>query len=365
MSDSDVDADDAPESAQAMGPKADAPVRTATIVQVSEAAGVSTATVSRCLNLPETVAVATLERVREKIRELGYVHPEPARRRGPRTVRKKPENQAVMFLWTGGESAAHSGTGQLLLHGMMSGMRRHGLTLIVDHLEREGKLPVAITAGGVDGVCLLGSEPSTEVSAVLRELPTVWVFQSGARGWGDRVKPDHRAVGIQAFEYLQERGATNLCVMTDPSFLPVSFSASRADAFVQQSELTDGVRCRVLKSSATSGAGSADGARSSEQFVRQFLKLRPRPDGLFITNQLGHQIGELLRHAGVALGQDLHVVVGDTEDVYFGPPLPMAQANILPEEVGSVAADMLVWRMKHPRAPRVSHLVEPRLVEPE
>lgn len=43
-----------------------------TLDDVAKAAGVSTATVSRCLNLPDVVAKATLDRVMQSVKELGY-----------------------------------------------------------------------------------------------------------------------------------------------------------------------------------------------------------------------------------------------------------------------------------------------------
>ena len=43
-----------------------------TLHDVAKAAGVSTATVSRCLNLPDVVAKATLDRVMQSVKELGY-----------------------------------------------------------------------------------------------------------------------------------------------------------------------------------------------------------------------------------------------------------------------------------------------------
>jgi len=335
-----------------------------TISQVADAVGVSTATVSRCLNRPEAVRASTLKRVRAKIRELGYHHPEPARRRGPRVQGQDSQHKSLMFLWTGSGSPSRTATGQLLLHGVMAGLRRHSMSLIVDQLGEDGDLPTAITAGAVRGLCLLGSEPASEIVTALRGLPAVWIFQAGAHAWGDRVQPDHRGLGVQAFAYLRSLGAENLCCMTLPASLPIPFHTSRADAFVQQATLTAGVDCRVLEMTTTGTMDSAAWHRTVEETARRFLELRPRPDGLFVAHNLGDPLCDQLRREGVALGRDLHVVVGDSDEVFLGPPLPVARANIVPEEVGAIAADMLLWRIDHPRSPRITHLVCPHIVPP-
>lgn len=336
---------------------APAPEKAATIHAVALDAGVSTATVSRCLNQPELVNLPTLERVRASIRTLGYAHPEPARRRGPRMATTTLPNKTLMFLWTHGKFPARSRTGQLLIHGIMAGLRRHGISLIVDQLDEQGYLPAAIKRGAVDGLFLHGPEPEAELVAALCDLPTVWLFQIGGTTWGDRVQPDHRAIGADAFTHLVAAGASRLCCITFPTALPTRYYTSRTEAFKQHAALTKGVTCRVLETPYVNEEDVAGGVRITHQVVQQFLKLNPRPNGLFLPNHLGNAICLELERSGIRLGKELQVVTDNGVLFETTSDLQVARIDDLAEDIGAMAADMLLWRMKNPRLPRATHLV--------
>ncbi len=328
-----------------------------TIQTVARDAGVSAATVSRCLNQPDLVNLPTLERVRASIRKLGYEHPEPARRRGPRLATQALPHRTLMFLWTHGKFPARSRTGQLLIHGVMAGLRRHEISLIVDQLDDQGYLPAAIKAGTVDGLFLHGPEPDAGIAAVLRALPVVWLFQVGGHTWGDRVQPDHRGVGAAAFGRLVAAGASRLCCITFPPSLPARYYTSRTEAFKEHAALTRGVTCRVIETAYVPEEDVESGLREARHAVQQFLKLKTRPDGLFLPNHLGNAICAELERSGVLLGKELQVVTDNVEMFGVVSDLQVSRIDDLAEDIGAMAADMLLWRMKNPRIPLATHLV--------
>ncbi len=336
---------------------APAPENTATIQTVALDAGVSTATVSRCLNQPDLVNLPTLERVRASIRNLGYEHPEPARRRGPRMTTTTLPNKTLMFLWTHGKFPARSRTGQLLIHGIMAGLRRHGISLIVDQLDDQGYLPSSIKNGSVDGLFLHGPEPEPKIAAALSTLPTVWLFQIGGTTWGDRVQPDHRGIGAAAFDHLVAAGASRLCCITFPPALPARYYTSRTEAFKQHATLKKGATCKILETPYVTEEEVEDGSRIARQAAQQFLKLSPRPDGLFLPNHLGNAICLELERNGIRLGKELQVVTDNGVLFETASALQVARIDDLAEDIGAMAADMLLWRMKNPRLSRVTHLM--------
>ena len=335
----------------------------ATIQTVATAIGVSTATVSRCMNHPDRVKRQTLQRVRAAVRELGYVHPEPASRTGPRLANEKRPLQTVMLLWTEGE-IAQSSDAQLLLHGVMAGARRHGMALVVDRLEGKNYTPTALATGDIDGLLLHGPEPDERIAAVLRTLPSVWLFQGESLGWGDRVQPDHRGLGAMAHDHLVAAGASDLCCITSQPSLPAQYYTSRANAFVERAALTGTPPCRVIETPLAHPGNMEECKRETQRALRRFLKLRPRPDGLFVAHHLGTMMCRELAREGIRLGQDLHVVVGDNEQTEDSADLPIARTEIFPEDIGSMANDMLMWRISNPDIPRITHLVEPMLRTP-
>jgi LacI family transcriptional regulator len=331
-----------------------------TIQSVADAVGVSTATVSRCMNHPDRVKRQTLQRVRTAVRELGYVHPEPASRTGPRLAREKRSPQTVMLLWTEGE-IAQSSDAQLLLHGVMAGTRRHGMALVVDRLEGKNYIPTALANGDIDGLLLHGPEPDKSIAAVLRTLPSVWLFQGESVGWGDRVQPDHRGLGALAYDHLVADGASDLCCITSQPCLPAQYYTSRANAFIERAALAGTPSCRVIESPFAHHNNMEECKRETQRALRKFLKLRPRPDGLFVAHHLGSMICRELTRNGIQPGQDLHVVVGDNEQIEETADLPIARTEIFPEDIGSTATDMLMWRISNPNIPRITHLMAPML----
>ncbi len=333
----------------------------ATIRAVAAAVGVSTATVSRCMNHPDRVKRQTLQRVRAAVRELGYVHPEPASRTGPRLASEKRSLQTVMLLWTEGTQISQSSDAQLLLHGVMAGMRRHGMALVVDRLEGKDYIPTALANGDIDGLLLHGAEPDESIAAVLRTLPSVWLFQRGGVRWGDRVQPDHRGLGALAYDHLVAAGASDLCCITSQPCLPTPYYTSRANAFVERAALTGNRPCRVIETPCAGHHNIEECKRETQRALRRFLKLRPRPDGLFVAHHLGSMICRELARNGIQPGRDLHVVVGDNEQTEETADLPIARAEIFPEDIGSTATDMLMWRINNPDIPRITHLMAPML----
>ena len=339
---------------------------TPTMKAVAAAAGVSISTVSRCLNQPESVRVDKLEQVRDAIRKLGYSHPPPAHRRGPKVARENLSKKTLMFLWTEGDYAAHSDTGQFILHGIMSGLRRHGISMMVDRLDEASYIPHALEDGEIDGVFLHGAEPAPDLVDVLRKLPTLWIFQAGSPEWGDRIQPDHHQMGALASRHLLEAGATHLCCVTFRPALPPQYFTSRTEGFVQHAALAGAASCQTFETDEVSRIGSENAQSVAKDTVRKFLKLNPRPDGLFVAHDLDDAVCAELTRKGVQIGKDLHVVAGKSETQTYDEltDIPITRLVDVPEHFGLIATDMLLWRILHPRLPRVTHLIPGGILTP-
>lgn len=115
--------------------------------------------------------------------------------------------------------------------------------------------------------------------------------------------------------------------------------------------------CELLETTYVPEEDTEGGLREARQAVQQFLKLNPRPDGLFLPNHLGNAICLELERNGIRLGKDLHVVTDNGILFEMTSDLQVARIDDLAEDIGVMAADMLLWRMKNPRLPRATHLV--------
>jgi LacI family transcriptional regulator len=339
-----------------------------TIKELAEKAGVSTATVSRLINDSGYVHPETAATIRKAIKETGY---KPARRRrgsleeGPLA---KLRNCVFAMVWTGtGHVASETQSGQQMMAGMSKVISAVGARLLIEFASENTGLSSRLLSDKVEGLFLHGPAPAQADMDLLRRFPVVWLLQSGSTRFGDRVQPDHAAAGRMACEALQKRGCERLaCVSYAPTTPTIQYWESRAYHFARAARLA-GIECRQIDHPPpTEGMVFDVGRRTeiAEALVTQLLDQSPRIDGLFVANDVGVYVHTALLRHGVDLMQDLALVAGDTHAC--GPhlhPDPI-KIDIAAESLGQLAAELLFWRLKHPAAPRLTHLIEPQIVLP-
>ncbi|WP_424970731.1 LacI family DNA-binding transcriptional regulator [Dinoroseobacter sp. S76] len=183
-----------------------------TLQDVAQAAGVSTATVSRCLNMPERVVKDTRERVLAVVEKLGY-----APNFGARALAAKRTNTIGAIIPTMENAIFARG-----LQAFQEELARHGLTLLVasssyqPELEREQIR--TLLARGADALLLIGFERAASVYELLdqRSVPYViaWAFDETAQhpaiGFDNREAM--RALARQVFEL----GHRDVAIITAP-----------------------------------------------------------------------------------------------------------------------------------------------------
>lgn len=148
-----------------------------TLLDVAHAAGVSTATVSRCLNSPERVVKKTRERVLAVVGELGY-----APNFGAQALAAKRTNTIGAIIPTMENAIFARG-----LQAFQEELARHGLTLLVASSSYRPDLEEeqirTLLARGADGLLLIGFERSPDVHDMLvqRQIPCViaWAYDGG------------------------------------------------------------------------------------------------------------------------------------------------------------------------------------------
>lgn len=334
------------------------------ITSVAKAAGVSIATVSRVLNDPHLVNPGTVRRVEEAMRSLNYRADPSSERRGRKAnSRGRLRHKTVAFLWTGGRSSATSLTGIDMLQGASAALRKHRVNLIADYVDADGKLPAAVAAGVVDGVLLHGPEPSPEVTHKLKALPAVWLLSSGANQWGDRVRPDHQKLGCDALDFLADRGCKNAVCVTYGDRLGYFFTM-RTAGFAYQAEQR-GIACRFLGRNSSEAPDAAARFLLAAQIAEEFEQLSPRPDALFVANEIGGYLHEQLVRRGLKPMTDFLMIAGDRD---FAPqhlePDPV-RVSVHGVDIGRLAVDLLLWRLENPDMKQVTQLLASSLIEPK
>jgi len=145
-----------------------------TLLDVARAAGVSTATVSRCLNKEASVAKETRARVMQAVEALGYTPNFNAR-----AIAAK-RSQTIGAIIPTMENAIFARG----LQAFQEELHELGYNLLVSSSayqpDREAEQIKALVSRGADGLLLIGYERDPEVYAYLerRKIPTVlaWAF---------------------------------------------------------------------------------------------------------------------------------------------------------------------------------------------
>lgn len=152
---------------------------TPTLQDVAKKAGVSTATVSRCLNTPERVIESTRQRVMEAVRTLGY-----SPNFGARVMAARRTNTIGAIIPTMENAIFARG-----LQAFQEELRELGYTLLVASSSYRADLEEeqirSLVARGADGLLLIGHDRSDHILQFLetQNVPSLvaWAFDRNAR----------------------------------------------------------------------------------------------------------------------------------------------------------------------------------------
>ena len=150
-----------------------------TLADVARQAGVSTATVSRCLNTPEQLSKTTRERVLQTVKNLGY-----APNFNARALAAKRTNTVGAIIPTMENAIFARG-----LQAFQEELGLLGMTLLVASssysYELEEQQIKALTARGADALLLIGHHRSPEIYDFLekRGIPALvsWIYHEEAK----------------------------------------------------------------------------------------------------------------------------------------------------------------------------------------
>ncbi len=181
-----------------------------TLEDVAARSGVSTATVSRCLNTPEQVSKATRVRVLEAVSELGY-----APNFGARALAAKRTNTFGAIIPTMENAIFARG-----LQAFQDELRENGVTLLVASSsyspEQEEEQIRSLVTRGADALLLIGQDRTADSYAFLekRNIPYVvaWSFDRTAQRLS--VGFDNRGAMKALTDEVLERGHRHIAVIT-------------------------------------------------------------------------------------------------------------------------------------------------------
>jgi LacI family transcriptional regulator len=317
-----------------MGPPA-APNRTGA-KHVALLAGVSTATVSRALNTPDSVDPATLQRVREAMTKLRYVPHGAAR-----SLRSR-RSRMIGAIVPSFDYALYARTTSALQQRL--GEAGYAVVLAEHHYDLAQELQVArqLIEHGVDAFVFVGVEHDARLFALLEDHACPFVLT-----WGVERGKKYPCVGFDNRQAAYEM-ARHLIILGHRKFGLVSAPVEGNDRGRERGE---GFRAALADAGLPLPDShvqfAAIGLASAEEAMQRMLALRDRPTAVMSTNDV-LAVGAMMacRKAGVRIPEDISITGVDNTDLGATqtPGLTSVRTPIV--EIGRAAAEQLIARLE-------------------
>lgn len=297
---------------------------------VAQAAKVSTATVSRCLNDPEKVSKATRERVLKAVQTLGYTPNFAAR------VMAAKRSYTIGAIIPTMENAIFARGLQIF----QEELHRKGYTLLVASSGYSPKLEEeqirTLVARGADGILLIGLERAASLYAFLRQqgVPAL-------AAWGYAEDAPVPCIGFDNFAAMQD--LTN-------EILDMGHQRVAMISGVSEGNDRAGLRLQgflaALEARGLQPAGLCEVAYSMAQGARAFeaLMAQDRPPSAIACGNDVLAAGALraARQLGLAVPQDVSITGFDDIELARIVEPPLTTMRVPHKEMGRKAAHALI-----------------------
>lgn len=303
---------------------------------VARLAGVSTATVSRALNLPALVDANTLERVRQAVARLRYVPHGAAR-----ALRSQRSNTLGAIV-PSFDYALYART----TSAVESTLDRLGYSLLLAahqyDLRTEVRRTRTMIQRGVEAFVFVGLDHDPELYVLLEEFARPYVL-----AWGVDRSATHPSIGFDnrqatyaMAKHLLALGHRQFGLITAPH--EGNDRARERSAGVQTALAEHGIALAASRIR----YGSISLACATEM-MRGLLALSPRPTAVIATNDV-FAVGAMLacRAAGVRIPQDMSITGVDNTDLGATQTPPLTSIRTPVVEIGQAVAEQLAARLE-------------------
>lgn len=306
--------------------------RPARIEDVAQAAGVSTATVSRCLNNPDTVRESTRAVVEAAIADLGYTP-----HFGARALAMNRSHTIGAVIPTMENAIFARG-----LQAVQERLSDAGTTLLLASSgydpEREARQIQALLQRGVDGLLLIGeSRPeSTYELLASRETPVILA-------WCDGETTDLTCVGFDNRQAARDMARTVL----DYGHQRIAMVAGITDWNDRAARRVEGVRNALAESGLTLDEGNLVEAEYSleagAQALRRLMSETPRPTAVICGNDvLAAGVLQGARQMRIKVPEDLSITGFDDIDIASVLEPGLTTVHVPHRRMGWSAANLLL-----------------------
>jgi len=299
---------------------------------VAQLAGVSTATVSRALNSPETVEAKTLKRVRDAVAKLRYVPHGAAR-----SLRSR-RSRMIGAIVPSFDYALYARTTSALQQELAQA--GYSVVLAEHHYDLSQELETArqLIEHGVDAFMLVGVDHDPKLIAMLEEhgRPYVLTWGLDRRGKSPCIGFDNRLAAREVARHVIALGHRDIAILSAPhegnDRGRERFAGFRAALTEAGVPLPD-ARVHYSRIALAAAQEAMDG----------ILAMRSRPTAVLATNDV-LAVGAMLacRHRGVEIPRDMSVTGVDNTDLGATQTPGLTSVSTPIMEIGRSAAQQLV-----------------------
>lgn len=300
--------------------------------QVAKVAGVSTATVSRAINTPESVSLELRTRIEMVIRELGWVPSGAARALA--TSRTGTIGAVFPALVQGDFARA--------IDALQDELAARNYTLLLARsrysAEEELKQVLKLVERGVDGLVLVGRNRHVDLDAFLQKqkVPFVNTFVYQADCDVACVGPDNRGALFKMTDYLVGLGHRRFGMIAQ-SIVNNDRAAARREG-VHAALAEHGIA--IPPAHAVEGQWTINEGR---RLFRRIVGRRPWPTALICGNSL-LAVGAVLESQAmdIEVPDEMSIVGYDDIEIMRELPIPITTVRVASDEVGREAARVVV-----------------------
>ena len=306
-----------------------------TLIDVARRAGVSTATVSRCLNDPERVIKTTREKVLKAVRELGY-----APNFSARALAAKRTNTVGAVIPTMDNAIFARG-----LQAFQEELHRNGITLLVSSSQYSPEIEEeqirTLVARGADALLLIGFDRTEAIYEFLklRDVPALiaWVYEAGSKT--PSIGFDNRAAMRALAEEVLSQGHRRIGFISAESA-----RNDRARARIQG--VRDAMQARGLDPNALDLIETPYSTENGAAACQTLLARDVRPSVIMCGNDV-LAVGAMqgARAMGLSVPEDVSVTGFDDIELATVVDPPLTTVHVPHREMGREAARILVARL--------------------
>ncbi|TFL19679.1 LacI family DNA-binding transcriptional regulator [Jannaschia formosa] len=310
--------------------------RTPTLADVAHRAGVSTATVSRCVNAPARVQPETRERIEAAIRDLGY-----SPNFGARALAARRTDTIGAIIPTLDNSVFARG-----LQAFQTALVEHGMTLLLASSSYRPDLEEAqirtLVARGADGLLLIGHErdPALYDFLALHRVPVLvaWVHDPAAPR--PSVGFDNKAAMEAMTSAVLDRGHVRLATISGHT----RFNDRTRD---RVAGVRAAMAARGLDPAALAVVETPYGIETGAQAMAELMARDPRPTAVICGNDLlGMGALRQARAMGLRVPGDVSITGFDDMELSTVADPPLATVAIPHARMGTTAAAMLTGMVR-------------------